>query len=355
MSKRVVILLYLMLLVLPLAAQTRITADKRMKNLGSTNSAFTLRDRKRLTDLKGLRKSEYTGAHHSLGVYFYGGYASVASSSDIVNISLGGYNLRFGGLYEYRYGYFTFQTGLGIMCRDIKSDLRDYTYTNLSMAEAWDSRWAVIADSWGMKIDKLTYSITERQDILTQMYAQIPVKIGINFYGLYGLIGVSVSAPFMQKASTSMLVSTTGSYSRYLGLGDDNHWAEMDNHGYRHLVPLKRNIGNMPFRMDFCFTAEAGYDFNIGKLMHLRTALFADMSLNSVSAPTNDRSLYIPFESKWDFETFEAHPVWYSDVVNNKFTHHFSAGIKLTLLYTFPQSDKCILCSQNHGKAPRRR
>ena len=355
MRARVYILLMLFVSVLPMQAQTRLTADKRMGNLGRSNSHFTLSENKRYIDLMGLRQSDYTGDHHSLGAYVYGGYASVASAAKEIQISPGGYKLQAGGLYEFRHGYFTLQTGAGFMYRNIKSDIGSYCYTNTSMAATWDPRWDVVADSWGMAISELRYDITSRRDELQQVYVQVPILMGINFYGIYALAGITPSLPLYQRASTSMNVSSRGSYSRYLGLGDGNYWEEMDNHGYRKDVPLSRSTLNLPSRLDLIFSLEAGYDFKIKDYTHLRLAAYADMSINRISGNTDKRSLYIPYESKWDFETFEATPVWYSDVANGKFTHHFSAGLKLTILYTFPKTDKCILCSQHYGRPPRRR
>lgn len=352
--KRWLLYYILLMVLLPATAQTRITADGSMKELGR-NSHFTLRERKRFTDLKGLRKSEYTGHHHSLGAYVYGGYASVISNSSVITTKPGGYNLRIGGIYEYRYGYFTVQTGLGIMYRTLTTHLNDYRYTNHQMAADWDERWNTIADTWGMSIDLLTYDINGRTDHLQQLYAQVPILLGMNYYGMYFLAGLTPSVPLWQKATTRMTITSRGSYDRYYGLGNEGYWEEMDNHGYRKDVPFSRSLKHIPFRLELLLSLEAGYDFHIGKQSHLRLAAFADCALNNLSGKTDNRSLYIPFETKWDFETFEANPVWYSDVANGKQVHAWSAGIKLTLLYTFKQPDKCILCSQKYGKKTRRR
>ena len=107
-----------------------------MRNLGRSDSRFTLRERKRYTDLRGLRKSDYTGAHHSLGAYAYGGYASVVSNSSVINPHPGGYNLRFGGLYEYRFGYFTVQTGVTVV-RSVSSTFR----TLIRVSTEWSLLW----------------------------------------------------------------------------------------------------------------------------------------------------------------------------------------------------------------------
>ncbi len=338
---------------LPAMSQTRIAAEGRMRYLDRGNSSFTSRDRKRYTDLRGLRKSEYTGSHHSLGAYVYGGYASLISNSSLITPKPGGCNLRIGGLYEYRHGYFTVQTGVGLMYRTIKTNINDYRYSNLDMAQSWDERWSTVADSWGMRLSMLTYDVQGRTDQMQQLYAQVPILFGMNYYGLYFLAGLTPSVPIWQKASTSMSITSRGTYSRYYGIGDGQYWEEMDNHGYRKDVPFSRSAEKIPFHLEFLFSLEVGYDFLVKDNTHLRLAGFVDCALNNLSNGSSSRSLYIPYETKWDFETFHAQPIWYSDVAKNKQIHSWSAGLKLTILYTFPQQEKCILCSQHYGRPKR--
>ena len=157
-----------------------------------------------------------------------------------------------------------------------------------------------------------------------------------------------------RAASAEMTITSRGSYDRYLGLGENGYWGEMDNHGYRKDVPFSRKMDNMPAKFDLLLSLEGGYDFTFSSQWHLRVGAYARCGLFNMAVRGGDKSVFIPYNTKWDFETFTATPVWFSDVAEGKQLHNFSVGLQLTLLYTFPQPDKCILCSQNHGK-PRRR
>jgi hypothetical protein len=353
MRRYVVILLLSVVALAPAVAQTRIAADKSMKELGRSDSRFTNSDRKRNTDLRGLMRSDYTGNYHSLGMYAYGGWSALLSSSDIITSTPGGYSLRLGGLYEFRHKYFIIQVGAGIMYRDIQTTVNDYRYSNTEMAETWDERWSSVADTWGMPISLLTYDMSARQDKLQQLHVQVSLLGGVIWNGWYALAGLTPSMPLVQHASTTFNITSRGSYDRYLGLGDNGYWGEMDNHGYRKEVPLKRKMNGLPRRLDIMVSLEGGYDWNFKENTHLRVAAYARCGVMNM-ATDNGKSVYIPYSSKWDFETFEATPIWFSDVAEGNQLHNFSVGLKLTLLYTFPQPDKCILCSQNHGKQRRR-
>ena len=356
MTKTHVVILFLLVVALiPAVAQTRIAADKSMRELGHSDSRFTTSERKHNTDLRGLRRSAYTGNYHSIGMFAYGGWSSILSSSDIVTSKPGGWSLRLGGLYEFRHNYFVLQAGLGVMYRDIRTKVNDYRYANTEMAVTWDERWASVADTWGMPVALLTYDMAGREDRLKQLHVQFSVLAGVMWNGWYALAGLTPSLPVIQRASTAFEITSHGSYDRYLGLGEEGYWGEMDNHGYRKDVPLKRDIDNLSMKFDLMVSLEGGYDFAFKNNMHLRVGAYARCGVLNMAIRNGDKSVYIPYSSKWDFETFTATPIWFSDVAENEQLHNFSAGLKLTLLYTFPQPDKCILCSQNHGKARRRR
>ena len=338
----------------PALSQTRLEADKNMRELGRSDSRFTNTDRKRHEDMRGLRRSLYTGNHHSVGMSVYGGWSAILSSSDIVTSNPGGYSLRLGGFYEYRKGYFVLQAGLGAMYRDIRTQVNDYRYVNTEMASTWDRRWAEVIDTWGMPVSQLTYDLQGREDRLQQLHVQVSLLAGVLWNGWYALAGLTPSLPLIQHASTSMTITSRGSYDRYLGLGENGYWEEMDNHGYRKDVPLKRATSDLPMRLDLMVSLEGGYDWTIKEYTHLRIGAYARCGVMNTAVRGGEKSVYIPYASKWDFETFLATPVWISDLSEGQQLHNFSAGLKITLLYTIPPPDKCVLCSQTHGKKRRR-
>ena len=305
MMKRICYIVLLCLLTaMPLWAQTRINGEPSMRGLSSRH--FTSRDIKRQRDSRGLFHSKETGEQHTFGFYGIGAYSNIFGGPDILKAKPGGYDGRFGMVYEYRQGLLMIQTGIGVSFREIRNNVGDMRFT------------------------------------LMQLHGQIPLLAGMHMYGFYIMGGLTFTFPFLQETTAEMNVTSRGSYDRYYGM--EGEWMEMDNHGYRELVPIKKRNDHTDKRFDVLFTLETGYDWTGRNGTHLRVGAYADLGLFNFSTRSAEPSIYFPYVSKWDFATFQTKPVWFSDAIGNYYLHNFSAGLKFTILFTFPGREKCVMC-----------
>ncbi len=353
MRRRITIVLFCLLASLPLFSQTRIAGEPSMRGLSSRH--FTSRDVKRQRDSRGLLRSKETGEVHTFGFYGIGAYSNVMGGPSLLKLKPGGYDGRFGMVYEFRQGLLMIQTGVGVSLREIRNNVGDMRFTNRDLV-LYDPLWERVIDSWGTPLSTLTYTVTERQDHLMQLHGQIPLLAGMHIYGYYLMGGLTFTFPFVQETKTEMNVTSRGSYDRYYGMGDDTEWMEMDNHGYREQVPLKSRNDETDKRFDVLLTLETGYDWTTYKNgTHLRIGAYADLGLFNFSTQSGDPAIYVPYVSKWDFATFVAKPIWFSNSMGNYYLHNFSAGLKFTILFTFPGREKCVMCGLRDRNARRYR
>ncbi|MBP5477535.1 MAG: hypothetical protein J6Y00_07630 [Paludibacteraceae bacterium] len=341
MKRLSAIVLFSLLVVLPLTAQTRIAGEPTMRGLSSRH--FTSRDVRRQRDTRGLLYSKETGELHTFGFYGIGGYSNVFGGPELLQLKPGGYDGRLGMAYEFRQGLFMLQVGLGVSMREIRNNVGDMRFTNRDFI-IYDPLWERVIDSWGVPLSSLTYTVTNRQDYLMQVHGQLPLLAGMHIYGYYLMGGLTFTFPFIQQTTTEMNVTSRGSYDRYYGMGEDTEWMEMDNHGYRENVPLKNKNNATDKRFDVLLTLETGYDWTAREGTHFRIGAYADMGLFNFSTQSPDPAMYIPYVSKWDFVTFQTKPVWFSNAMGNYYLHNFTVGAKVTLLFTFPGREKCIMC-----------
>ena len=314
-----------------------------MRDLPSHNRRFTARDNRRVRDSRGLVRSGETREAHTFGFYALGGFASVMGATNTISIQPGGYDARVGMVYEWRKGFFMVQTGIATSLRQVRNDVGLVRYTNTDLM-AEDPQWELIVDSWGTTLASLSYTISNRQDYIMQLNGQIPILVGGHVRSFYAMGGFTFTFPFLQETRTSMNLSSRGSYERYYGLGEYNEWQEMDNHGYREQVPINHSNNHTDQRFDVLLSFETGYDWNAYKGLHLRFGAYADMGLLNFSTRSNQGAVIIPYDTKWDFATFQTTPIWFSNAVQNKYLQNFTVGSKLTILFDFPEKEKCVLC-----------
>ena len=335
MRWRIYILLVTLLMtgVGTLSAQRRLTAESEhhKKSVSSSSRTFTSRDRQAATDRKGLRQSLYVGDHHSFGLSLNTGYSTFLSKSSGLQSRPGGYS--FGGhfVYEYQNGYLLVQTGVGAAWQKVTLRGNDYTMTKNN-----------ISDSWGMPIKTLNYRFTNRREVLTNAYVQVPVLVGGTYAGFYGLAGVKLNVALAGSSQVKTTATTTAFYDRYIG-----EWGEMDNHGYRKDVDLSESGGRVPFKIDLMVSAEAGYEWVMKETWRLRVAAFAEVGVVNINPKGNNSAVYVPEATKFDFATFRLHPSFGAQDFSASSVHNLFAGIRLTFLYTLIPEDKCILCSHN--------
>lgn len=341
MKRRIYIVLLCLLAVAPLLSQTRIAGEPKMRGLSTRR--FTTRDIKRQRDSRGLFHSRETGEQHVFGFYGIGAYSSLFGGPELLSGKPGGYDGRLGMVYEYRLGMLMIQTGIGVSMREIRNNVGDMRFKNSDLV-LYDPLWERVIDSWGTPLSSLTYTVTSRQDYLMQLHGQLPLLVGMHTYGYYIMGGMTFTFPFIQQTQTEMNVTSRGSYDRYYGMGEGAEWMEMDNHGYREQVPLKSRNDMTDKRFDVLLTLETGYDWTSRIGTHLRVGAYADLGLFNFSTQSGDPAINFPYNTKWDFATFQAKPIWFTRYMGNYYLHNFSAGIKFTILFTFPGKEKCVMC-----------
>jgi len=342
MKRQLTIVLLCLLAFSPVLAQTRIAGEPSMRGLSSRR--FTYREVKRQRDTRGLLYSKETGDVHTFGFYGIGAYSNIFGGPELLKLKPGGYDGRFGMVYEFRQGLFMLQTGIGVSLREIRNNVSDVRFTNTDLI-IQDPLWERVVDSWGTPLTSLSYAVSSRQDHLMQLHGQIPLLAGMHVYGYYVMGGLTFTFPFVQETKTEMNVTSRGSYDRYYGMGENTEWMEMDNHGYREQVPLKTRNDETDKRFDVLLTLETGYDWTVKKdVAHFRIGAYADLGLFNFSTQSSKPAIYIPYVSKWDFATFTAMPIWFSNSMGNYYLHNFSAGLKFTILFNFPGREKCIMC-----------
>jgi len=330
-----------------LSAQRRLTADNdhHKNSVGHSSRAFTTRDAQAATDRKGLRQSLYVGDHHSFGLALTGAYSTFLSSSSGVSSRPGGYAMGFDLLYEYQHQYLLFQVGLGVAWQDVRLNVDNLRFTNTDRVRDWGASWATIVDSWGAPLKSLNYSFTRRSERLRNGYIHIPLLVGGTYAGFYGLAGAKLNIAFIGSSKVKATCTTTGTYDRYIGTGNNNEWEEMDNHGYRKNVDLAQSGSRVPFKMDIMLSAEVGYEWVMKETWRLRLAAYADYGLVNINPKGNDYAAFVPAATKFDFATYQLHPSFGSRETSSAGVHNLFVGLKFTILYTLYQPDKCILCS----------
>lgn len=350
--KRLTLILLALLLVLPAAlAQSRIDpGDKRIDSQHRNKiSPYRTHDRRKSADHKGLRSSVHSGECYLAGFWVDAGYARLFHNVPDVK-HLGGGGLSIGGLFEYESGYFMLQTGAGLAFRQYNDSVHDVHYDNLLYgALTTDIRWNTIIDSYGVPVDVLYYDFARRRDVARTLSVQIPLLLGANFDGFYFLAGPKINFSFWGQTVMACDATSTADYSsRYIGM-----YTEMDNHGYRHDVPLKYTgpaLWNIRFNL--MASAEIGWEFYLG-VNHLRIAAYADYGLLSVSPSSGNQFVSVPYDTKFNFETFSFNHVYTTAEAADCRMNEFSCGIKFTYLYEFPETFLRVL-NRNYNYSRRR-
>ena len=194
MKRRSYIVLLCLLAASPMWSQTRIAGEPSMRGLSSRR--FTSRDIKRQRDSRGLFYSKETGEQHTFGFYGIGAYSNIFGGPEILKAKPGGYDGRFGMVYEYRQGMLMIQAGIGVSFREIRNNAGDMRFTNTDLVR-FDPLWERVVDSWGTQLSSLTYTVTSRQDYLMQLHGQIPLLAGMHTYGFYIMGGLTFTFPFL--------------------------------------------------------------------------------------------------------------------------------------------------------------
>lgn len=293
----------------------------------------------------GLHSNQYVGSHHLFGFSVEGSWSSFASNMPYAYIRPEGGALGAHFLYEYQYSGLLIQTGIGINAQHVCTGVAD-----------WDIYHEHIRDNWdGIEEADITlkHEFRQRRDISRNLYAQVPLYVGQYIFGAngigYWLGGFHLNYAFRGNTTQTMIGTTKALYEPFLGI-----WHEMDNHGYRHNVPIERKGERLNLSFDLMFHAETGYEITTWKEPYrrhgkerdcrFRFAAFADFSLLDI-CPRTDNVLYdIPAESLYDFPTYRMDHVFSTAEAKDYWMRNLYVGVRFTILFALPPKEYCILC-----------
>lgn len=325
-------------------AQSRIWSEDL---LGAGGSNYSSRSDRRIQRQNGLRTGQYSGEHHLIGAYLDGAYSAFYTNTPQAVSLPGGYATGGGFLYQYQHNSFAINIGLGIRWQDVYMSVEDSTFT-----------WYNTADSWTNQRDTfrydLTYSFSNRRDNSKNLYIQIPILFGQTMgggpvAGLYYLAGIKLNMAIKGNTSTVTTGNTIGVYDRYMGI-----FHEMDNHGLRKDVLMKRNYNRLELKMDILASFELGYEWASPAPRgyrtqtiadwRLRLGAFIDWGLLNINPQTDNTLILIPKDYMYDFSEYEFYHILSTKETQGRSVHNLFCGIKLTALIGIKFKEKCIIC-----------
>ena len=350
MSKlRYIIVLTLCLLPALMQAQRRYSANEQHEKELASKRGFTFKDVDNSTDLLfGLHASEYAGVHHLIGFSAEGSWSTFVSSMPIAGIKPGGWATGLHFLYEFQYNGFLLQTGIGVAYQNVTNNISDTAIYHPDMTDTWSG---INPAPFTLK-----HAFTERRDMSQQIYGQLPLYAGRNFFGPTGigyfLAGVHANYAFWGKTNQQMVISTSGLYERYVGI-----WEEMDNHGFRKDVPAERNGAQLRLKFDLLAHAEIGYEYNTRQAAkdyrlrpadrldgRFRIAAFAEFGMLNIMPDTKNEAFGTPDETIYDFSTYQLDHIFSSKDAKSFWMRNLFVGIRVSFLFGFKQEERCILC-----------
>lgn len=319
--------------------------------LGSGGSKYSSKSAYAIRTNNGLRTGQYSGQHHLIGIYGQGAYSMAFHDASWVKNKPGGYSAGVGVIYEYQAGNFILQTGCGIRFHSVSNFVTDTSFFKFNVADTWTGQRDTFCYD-------LKYDFYQRKDSATMVHLEIPILAGMSFGGRYGnqygrgyfLAGLKLQPTIWGKTFVRATGSTMGFYDRYLGI-----FREMDNHGLRKDVPIYQNHQGLKMQFDVLAHIEAGYEWanpainkgyrNKSVLdWRLRVALFADVSLFSITPKTKETLIYIPNEFKWDFPKYEFHHAFASEDFSSCHLRNMFIGVRLTMLVGVQFKETCRIC-----------
>jgi len=338
MKKQITKTIFFLLLLLGVSpmvnAQARIQPDdRRVEKQYRVHGRVSRHNQKRYKDRFGLRSSEFSYDAHYLGGWIDGDYARIFHSIPQTK-HLGGYSIGSGIAYEFRSSYFLLHTGIGVRWMEVRDSVPNVYLNNMDMLSlSGDYRWQNMKDSYGVPINSLNYAFTKRVDYIRSLTLELPVMFGFKYEGFYCLAGFKFGFGLFGRSRATTYVTTTASYEeRYIGI-----YGEMDNHGYRKDVPISSATHNTALkRFDIAPAIEIGYDWRVED-WHFRLAAYADYGLMNLNPGSSLKQIEVPYDSRFDFDTFVLNPVYTSPTAVAQPMHNFNAGLRFVFIYEFPQ------------------
>lgn len=300
----------------------------------------------RYSNRTGLYNAPRTMKQNLYGFYVDGSYSGMHNNVPMAATFLpGGYSGSLGFCYEYDYyGRFMIQTGIGLRWQSVGNNVDNVT-----------SEKNGVYDSQGYRY-KLVYEFYDRCDYSDILYAQIPVFIGSFIGPFYYMIGLKLQLPLWGQTRIKVKGSTVGIYEQYIGLGNENVFQEMDNHGLRFDVPEARKGSGIAGtysdefakkKWDLLVSAELGWEWAVrdNRMItgfrqqtifdrRIRLAVFADYGLLNQNQYTSLPLYNIPDKYNWDFPMYEFNHIFSTEqTAQDKVIKNFYVGLKFTVLF----------------------
>ena len=291
----------------------------------------------------------YTKGHNTrknlYGFWTDGSYSTFLINSDWVRKFAKGYAASFGFCYEYEhFQKINIQTGVGIRWQHVEHNVAEVNFLNKE-----------VTDRAGYPFH-VSYMFYDRQDFARSWYVQVPLLAGSYFRGFYYRGGLKFQLAVSGDTKINLRGTTVAYYQQYVGMYYGDGFTEMDNHGYRLDVPIKRKGEGLDIKPDILLSGEMGYEFGFGEGyldntrdvvkpdVRIRFALFADWGTLNINPKSRKDLCYIPSYYKWDFPEYQFNHVLSSDKVSDKYIHNFFAGIKVTVLVGVSLGERCVIC-----------
>lgn len=298
----------------------------------------------RKPDRNGLLTGTYSYVHHLFGFYINGGYSAFLSNVPFESFKPGGSGMGLGLCYEFQYFYFKLNLGAGLAYQHVTNTLSDTTFFDNTVYDARGYNY------------QLQYDFYKRKDHALSVHGQVPILAGLGYNHFYFLAGVKLDYTMKWGYTrVEMYGTTSGRYEQYLG-----YFVEMDNHGLRKNVPVKRENDYLKLKIDVLASFEIGTEWG-NDMLHrskyrpanrgqkkleyrVRVAAFADYGLLNIMPRTQEKLIYIPDGYKWDFPEYQAKHVFSTADASGFSLHNLYAGIKLTVLFGWYIDHLCVLC-----------
>ena len=279
-----------------------------------------------------------------------------------------------GFLYELQAGptysttRFLFDIGAGIW-----GGMTSYSMSTNSIVELLDQR-----DLQGDAFDYV-YEVKNRHDRYNDLAVQMPLMIGVQHKQFYMLAGAKVNAHLLTKSYTSADITTYGRYEAIPELRN------MPDYQFFNNVPLNGST-KTSLNLDVDLSLEiggrigyiseaTGYDVPERKI-ECRMAAFLDYGLTDVHTngtndgftapqvydcnPSSDNYVYQTTSMIDNLQVNDIMSTAKQDASGNlvpfaKSVNSLMVGIKFTILFQLPRSQKCVICQDAYRSSVRHR
>lgn len=295
-------------------------------------------------DLNGLLSGINSSNHILLGGYADVSYSQITHSFKEFATQPIGYSFSGGMLFEYQHYYLKLQTGIGCRFQDVS--------THVGTFSIYDN----VVDAMGYPY-QLRYEFKDRHDISRYTHLQIPLLVGTAYKYFYAMAGCKLNLTLKSQNNITAICSTSAKYDQFSGI-----FEEMDNHGLRKDVPISSTGNILPRKFDLLASVECGIELaasekgyldrrvykvydNIG--YRVRIALFCDVGMISMVAPTVYKLVEIPSNYKWDFSQFKMNHVLSSEKMHDVPLHNVYVGIKFSAFLDITRHGVCRICGDD--------